>query len=115
GWRARGTRAAAHDRRSRVATLAYLGFERDLAEERHAQRLRHAPASAAAEDVMLLRAFVTHEITHVLHDPEHGHVHAAEHAQALLGVEHAHVLRRGDDHRARKGRVLRERDLHVAG
>ena len=47
--------------------------------------------------------------------PRIGHAHLLEHLEALARVDEGDVLRRGDDHGARHGHLLRERELDVAG
>ena len=53
--------------------------------------------------------------SHVLDQAEDGHAHLLEHLHALLGVDQGDVLGRGDDHGARHGHALGQRQLDVAG
>ena len=47
--------------------------------------------------------------------PEHRHAHLVEQVDRAPGVDQRQVLRRRDDHRAGRPRVLDQRQLHVAG
>ena len=47
--------------------------------------------------------------------PEHRHVHLAEQVDRPRRVDQRQVLRRRDDHRAVRPRLLDQRQLHVAG
>lgn len=56
----------------------------------------------------------TLEEAHVLHQRVCGDLQLPEHANALLRVRHGEDLRSGDDHTAREGQLLAQRQLHVS-
>src|SRR3546814_16849816 len=96
-----------------VRWLADLDVERDLTEKLDAELGRLLARAAIAEDVALMAAFRTLEVTHVLDDAEHRHVDLAQHVEPLVGIEKGDVLRRRDDDRAEIGRAsCRERVCH---
>src|SRR5437773_3626813 len=63
-----------HDRGPLVGVAADRSVERDLAEERDAQRFRRALRPAVAEQVIALAAVRADVRAHVLHDAEEMHL-----------------------------------------
>ncbi len=53
------------------------------------------------------------QIAHVLHDAQHGHVDALEHAHPTEGIANGHLLRRRHDHCAMHERGLYQGELRV--
>ena len=105
----------AHEGRAVVTAIDHRGVERHCAEERCAERLRQPLASALAKDVGDRAAVGAAEAAHVLDHAEKRHLHLLEHPGSAPGDLEANVLRRGHYHRARERKVLRERQLCVAG
>ncbi len=52
---------------------------------------------------------------HVLDDTQDRHIDLAEHFDPLLGIQQGYVLGRGDNHRTRHCRLLRQGQLDIAG
>ena len=83
-------------------------MQRHLAEERDAETFRLVPCAAMTENIGPRAAVRAEEIAHVLHHPEHRHVHPFEHGHAAPGVDQRKILRRGDADRASERHLLRE-------
>src|SRR5262245_42350288 len=70
GARCRRIGLADEKRRSRVAALADGLIDRDAADKRHAEILRHPLSAALSEDVRLMLAIRADEVAHVLDNTE---------------------------------------------
>ena len=84
-----------------------------LAQKAHPELLRLRLDPAVAEDVRLvatLRALVE---AHVLHQPQHGHVHGLVQRHAASGVDERQVLRRRHHHRPRQPHLLAQADVRI--
>src|SRR5205085_9822388 len=86
-----------------VAADAYLGVERDRAEEGDALALGPRLRAAVTEDVVAVAAVRARVVRHVLDEAEQRDLQLAEHADGLSHVEERDVLRRADDDGARDG------------
>src|SRR2546422_3564231 len=87
-----------HDRRSGVAVLSYRRVERNLAEERDAQRFRSERRAAVTEDLVPTAAARANVVAHVLDHAQEGYLGLLEHPERLHRDLEPHVLGRRDDH-----------------
>src|SRR5439155_13350818 len=96
-----------------IASLARGDVDRDLAEQRDAQAFGFAFAATGAEDVVAFVIRWREEVTHVLDQPQHWHVHLFEHGCGLARIDQRDFLRRGDDDSSRQRHGLYDRQLNV--
>src|SRR3989454_8432622 len=86
-------RLADRDGYALVAALARVHLEGDAREKGNVELSRDLLAAALAEDGVPRARVGGHEVAHVLHDAQDGHVELPEHAERLAPVEQGHVLR----------------------
>src|SRR5260221_7858775 len=98
-----------------VAAFAQLTHERQLAQERHVERISQLRAAAVRKDLVAMVTLAAQVIAHVLDHAENRHMNFLEHRNAALDVEQRNVLRRRHDHAAIQRNTLRDRQLRVAG
>src|SRR4030095_4134057 len=77
----------AHDGHAAIACFTGRDVDWDLAKQRDAQPLRLTFTAAASEDIVAFGVGGRDEVTHVLNEPEHGHVDFVKHGGGLAGID----------------------------
>src|SRR5579863_7561188 len=85
-----------------VTGLANFRVQSDTPEERHSELLRHGLGATTGEDIHLVLAMRTHEITHILYYARDVDLHLAEHLNRFSRVLQRHVGRSRDHYGARQ-------------